>query len=285
MTTTTTSPAPPQSAGPATHSVPRRAAEASNTVSLRQTLSHTRTMAYRGLLKFKHNPEQFFDVVVQPVIFTLMFTYIFGGAISGAVDDYLPLVIPGILVQTVITASIVTGTQLREDMDKGVFDRFKSLPIARIAPLSGALSADVVRYTLATVITFIVGLIMGYRPGGSVLGVIAAGVLVIVCAWAISWIFAFMGVVMNKASTVQGVSMIVLFPLTFMSNAFVPVETMPGWLQGFVKINPVSHLVSAVRELANNGHVGMEVAWTLIAAAVVVLVMAPITVRAYMRKA
>ncbi|WP_182347249.1 ABC transporter permease [Tomitella gaofuii] len=285
MTTTTTSPAPSQSAGRATHSVPRRATEASNTVSLRQTLSHTRTMAYRGLLKFKHNPEQFFDVVVQPVIFTLMFTYIFGGAISGAVDDYLPLVIPGILVQTVITASIVTGTQLREDMDKGVFDRFKSLPIARIAPLSGALSADVVRYTLATVITFIVGLIMGYRPGGGVLGVIAAGVLVIVCAWAISWIFAFMGVVMNKASTVQGVSMIVLFPLTFMSNAFVPVETMPGWLQGFVKINPVSHLVSAVRELANNGHVGMEVAWTLIAAAVVVLVMAPITVRAYMRKA
>ncbi|GAA4806622.1 ABC transporter permease [Tomitella cavernea] len=285
MTATTTSTAPPRPTRPATQAVPRRAAEASNTVSLRQTLAHTRTMAYRGLLKFKHNPEQFFDVVVQPIIFTLMFTYIFGGAISGAVDDYLPLVIPGILVQTVITASIVTGTQLREDMDKGVFDRFKSLPIARIAPLSGALSADVVRYTLATVITFIVGLIMGYRPGGGVLGVVAAGVLVIVCAWAISWIFAFMGVVMNKASTVQGVSMIVLFPLTFMSNAFVPVETMPGWLQGFVKVNPVSHLVSAVRELANNGHVGMEVAWALIAAAVVVLVMAPITVRAYMRKA
>ncbi len=284
MTATTTTTAPPQPARPAAQPVPRRAVEASNTVSLRQTLAHTRTMAYRGLLKFKHNPEQFFDVVIQPVIFTLMFTYIFGGAVSGTVGDYLPVVIPGILVQTVITASIVTGTQLREDMDKGVFDRFKSLPIARIAPLSGALSADVVRYLLATVITVIVGLVMGYRPGGGVLGVLAAGVLVIVCAWAISWIFAFMGVLMNKASTVQGVSMLVLFPLTFMSNAFVPVETMPGWLQAFVKVNPVSHLVSAVRELANEGHLGVEVAWTLLAAAIVVLVMAPLTVRTYMRR-
>ncbi|QDQ96520.1 ABC transporter permease [Tomitella fengzijianii] len=288
MTTTTTTAAPARpdpDRSPHAVPTPRRVTATSHTVGLRQTLSHTRTMAYRGLLKIKHNPEQLFDVVVQPIIFTLMFTYIFGGAISGAVDDYLPVVIPGILVQTVIVTSIVTGTQLREDMDKGVFDRFKSLPIARISPLSGALLADVVRYGVATVITFIVGLIMGYRPGGGALGVIAAGVLVIVCAWAISWIFAFMGVVMNKASTVQGVSMIVLFPLTFMSNAFVPVETMPGWLQGFVKINPVSHLVSAVRELANNGHVGMEVVWTLAAAAVVVAVMAPITVRAYMRKA
>ncbi|NLU84147.1 ABC transporter permease [Rhodococcus sp. HNM0569] len=263
----------------------RATPQAAGRIGLDQAVRNTLTMARRGLLKIKHNPEQLFDVSIQPIIFTLMFTYIFGGAISGDVASYLPIIIPGILVQTVITTSIVTGTQLREDMDKGVFDRFKSLPIARIAPLSGALTADVVRYAIATTITLVMGLLMGYRPGGGVVGVVAAGLLVMVCAFAISWIFALMGVVMRKASTVQGVSMLVLFPLTFMSNAFVPADTMPGWMQAFVKINPVSHLVTAVRELANNGHAGMDLVWALVGAAVIVAIMAPVTVRAYMRKA
>ncbi|MFC4605105.1 ABC transporter permease [Rhodococcus kronopolitis] len=253
-------------------------------IGLRQSVSQSLTMAYRGLVKLKHNPEQLFDVVIQPVIFTVMFTYIFGGAISGDVASYLPIIIPGILVQTVITASVVTGTQLREDMDKGVFDRFKSLPISRISPLAGALLSDVVRYLIATTITFAMGMAMGYRPGGGVLGVVAAGLLVMVCAFAISWIFALMGVLMNKASSVQGISMLVLFPLTFMSNAFVPADTMPGWMQTFVSINPVSHLVTAVRELANDGHFGIHVVWALLGAAAIVAVMAPLTVRTYMRK-
>ncbi|MEN0135425.1 MAG: ABC transporter permease [Rhodococcus sp. (in: high G+C Gram-positive bacteria)] len=264
---------------------PQPIPEARNRISLEQSVANTLTMAYRGLLKIKHNPEQLFDVVVQPIIFTLMFTYIFGGAISGDVASYLPIIIPGILVQTVITTSIVTGTQLREDMDKGVFDRFKSLPIARIAPLSGALLADVVRYGIATTITFTVGIAMGYRPGGGVVGVLSAGALVVVCAFSISWIFALMGVLMSKASSVQGISMLILFPLTFMSNAFVPANTMPGWMQAFVNVNPVSHVVTAVRELVNDGHFGVHVVWSLLGAAVIVAVMAPLTVRTYMRKA
>ncbi|MDH6286745.1 ABC transporter permease [Rhodococcus sp. NM-2] len=268
-----------------THAGPRPIPEARNRISLEQSVANTLTMAYRGLLKIKHNPEQLFDVVVQPIIFTLMFTYIFGGAISGDVASYLPIIIPGILVQTVITTSIVTGTQLREDMDKGVFDRFKSLPIARIAPLSGALLADVVRYGIATTITFAVGIAMGYRPGGGVVGVVSAGALVIVCAFSISWIFALMGVLMSKASSVQGISMLILFPLTFMSNAFVPADTMPGWMQAFVNVNPVSHVVTAVRELVNDGHFGVHVVWSLLGAAVIVAIMAPLTVRTYMRKA
>lgn len=206
-------------------------------VGLRDTVAQSLTMGYRGLVKVKHNPEQLFDVVIQPVIFTLMFTYIFGGAIAGDVPSYLPIIIPGILVQTVITASVVTGTQLREDMDKGVFDRFKSLPIARISPLAGALVSDIVRYAIATTITFVMGYAMGFRPEGGIIGVVAAGLLVVVCAFSISWIFALMGVLMNKASAVQGISMLVLFPLTFMSNAFVPADTMPGWMQTFVSIN------------------------------------------------
>ncbi|MGP3533795.1 ABC transporter permease [Microbacterium sp. RD1] len=250
-----------------------------------QTLRNTLTMAWRGLLKIRRTPEQLIDVTVQPILFTLMFTYIFGGAIAGDVQSYLPIIIPGILVQTVITTSVVTGVQLREDMDKGVFDRFRSLPIARIAPLSGALLADTVRYAIATTLTFAMGIIMGLRPEGGPWGVVGAGLLVIASAWALSWIFAFFGVIARTASSVQGISLIILFPLTFLSNAFVPADTMPAWLQWFVDVNPVSHLVTAVRDLVNDGIVGPDVLITLIGAAVVVAVFAPLTVRAYMRKA
>jgi ABC-2 type transport system permease protein len=262
---------------------PTNTAAPVKTVSVADAITQSFTMGYRGLLKIRHNPEQLFDVVLQPIIFTLMFTYIFGGALAGSVHDYLPIIIPGILVQTVIVTSIVTGTQLREDMDKGVFDRFRSLPIARISPLAGALLADVVRYLIATVITFVVGIAMGWRPDA--LGVIGATLLVIVCSFAVSWIFAFMGTIMKKASAVQGISMLILFPLTFMSNAFVDPDTMPGWMQSFVEINPISHLVSAVRELTNNGHVGMHVVWSLVGAAIIILIMAPLTVKSYMRNA
>lgn len=256
-----------------------------HTAGLGQTFRNTLTMAWRGLLKIRRTPEQLIDVTVQPILFTLMFTYIFGGAIAGDVASYLPIIIPGILVQTVITTSVVTGVQLREDMDKGVFDRFRSLPIARIAPLSGALLADTVRYAIATTLTFTMGFIMGFRPEGGLGAVVVAGLLVIVCSWAISWIFAFFGVIARTASSVQGVSILILFPLTFLSNAFVPSNTMPSWLQWFVDINPVSHLVTAVRDLVNSGTLGSDAVVSLVGAAVIVAVFAPLTVRAYMRKA
>ncbi|WP_288453137.1 ABC transporter permease, partial [uncultured Microbacterium sp.] len=254
-----------------------------NHTSLRQTLANTFTMAYRGLVKIRRTPEQLFDVTFQPIIFTLMFAYIFGGAIAGDVQNYLPQLIPGILVQTVITTSVVTGTQLREDMDKGVFDRFRSLPIARIAPLSGALLADTLRYAIATTLVFVMGVIMGYRPGGGFGAVVVSGILVIVCSWAISWIFAFFGVIARTASSVQGISMLVLFPLTFLSNAYVPTSTLPDWLAWFANINPISHLVTAVRDLANTGTISGDLWVSLLGAAVIVAVFAPLTVRAYMR--
>lgn len=252
-------------------------------VTVRQTVTQSATMAGRGLLKIKHNPRHLFDVVVLPIVFTVMFSSIFGGAIAGDVTGYLPTLIPGVLVQVVLAASVTTGVQLREDMNKGVFDRFRSLPIARIAPLAGSLLADVLRYVVGTTITVIVGLIMGYRPGSAV-GVVCACLLVVVVAFALSWIFALMGVVMEKASTVQGVSMLVLMPLTFMSNALVPVATMPGWMQAFAEVNPVSHLVSAVRQMAD-GQFGMEIVWSLLGAGIVLMVVAPLTLRVYMRRA
>jgi len=250
-------------------------------VSPADTVSQTMTMAWRATKKMRRNPEQFFDVVFQPLLFTAMFAYIFGGAVSGSVQDYLPLLIPGILAQTTLTACIATGIQLREDMDKGVFDRFKSLPIARIAPLAGPMVADLLRYTIATVLTFATGIVMGYRPAGGVFGVVSATLLVIVTGWSLAWIFTFVGIIGRSAQSVQGISMMIMFPLTFLSNAFVPEDTLPSWLQKFVQINPVSHVVSAVRDLANTGTVTAEVGWALVACVAVVAVFAPLSVRAY----
>jgi ABC-2 type transport system permease protein len=269
----------------ATTIVPGAQRQLKNHTSLKQTISNSLTMGYRGLLKFRRTPEQFFDVVLQPILFTPMFTYIFGGAVSGGTKSYLPIIIPGILVQTIVTASVVTGVQLREDMEKGVFNRFRSLPIARIAPLAGALLADTVRYLIAATLTFAMGYILGYRPGAGIGGVVAGGLLVIFFAWCLSWIFAFFGMIARTASSVQGISLLVLFPLTFLSNAFVPVTTMPGWLQAFVKINPVSHLITAIRQLADHGTIGNDFWLSLFGALVIVAIFAPLTVRAYMRKA
>jgi len=252
--------------------------------TLRQTLSQTMSMAWRALKKMRRNPEQFFDVTIQPILFTAMFAYIFGGAISGDVKSYLPLMIPGILAQTVLTTCMATGVQLREDMDKGVFDRFKSLPIARIAPLAGPMVADLVRYTIAATLTFAMSiLVMGYRPGGGVLGVTGAIVLAIFTGWCLAWAFTFLGTIAKSAQAVQGFSMLILFPLTFLSNAYVPVDTLPGWLQAFVKVNPVSHLVSAARSLANDGAVTDQVGYTLLASLAVIAVFAPLSVRSYKR--
>ncbi|MDA0632132.1 ABC transporter permease [Nonomuraea sp. MCN248] len=260
-----------------------RVAAARRRVSVGETLDQTLSMAWRSVKKMLRNPEQFFDVALQPILFTAMFAYIFGGAIAGDVQSYLPLMIPGILAQTVLTTCMVTGTQLREDMEKGVFDRFKSLPIARIAPLAGPMVADLVRYTIAATLTFAVGALIGYRPGGGVPGVLAGIVLAVFTGWSLAWVFTWLGTIARSVQAVHGISLMILFPLTFLSNAFVPVDTLPGWLAAFVRVNPVSHLVTATRDLANDAVVSGEVAWTVLACLIVIGVFAPLSVRGYKR--
>ena len=251
--------------------------------TMADTVSQTMSMAWRATKKMRRNPEQFFDVSIQPLLFTAMFAYVFGGAISGDVKSYLPLMIPGIVAQTVLTTCMATGVQLREDMEKGVFDRFKSLPMSRIAPLAGPMVADLVRYLIAGGLTFLTGIVIGYRPQGGVLGVLAAVVLSVFTGWALAWIFTWIGTIASSARSVQGLSMLILFPLTFLSNAFVPVHTLPGWLETFVNINPVSHLVSATRDLANDAAVTGQVGWTLLAGVVVIAIFAPLSVLSYRR--
>jgi ABC-2 type transport system permease protein len=253
--------------------------------TIAQTIQQSLTMAYRGLLKVRYTPEQLVDVTVQPILFTLMFTYLFGGAISGNVKNYLPIIIPGILAQSILSGAITIGVQLREDMDKGVFNRFRSLPIARIAPLAGALLADTIRYALVTLLTFTMGYLMGYRPLAGIGGILFISVLVICFAWCVSWIFALAGVIGRSASSVQGLSMMILFPLTFLSNAFVPVNTLPSGLKWFVAYNPVSHLVTAIRELLNQNKIGTDFWLTIVGGLAILAVFIPLTVRAYMRRA
>src|SRR5215470_15273431 len=251
--------------------------------SLSETVSQTFSMAWRALKKMQRNPEQFFDVVIQPLLFTAMFTYIFGGAIAGNVKSYLPTIITGILAQTALTACMATGTQMREDMDKGVFDRFRSLPMSRIAPLAGPMAADVLRYAIAATLTILTGLVMGYRPAGGPLGVAAGWILVVFSGWSLSWIFAWLGTVVRSAQAVQGIGMMIMFPLTFLSNAFVPERTMPGWLQAFVKVNPVTLVINAIRDLMNDGALTANVGWAVLGCAAVVAIFAPLAVWSYGR--
>ena len=252
--------------------------------TLADTVSQTLVMAWRALKKMRRNPEQFSDVTIQPLLFTAMFAYVFGGAVSGNVAAYLPTMIPGILAMTALTASMATGVQLREDMDTGVFNRFASLPMSRVAPILGPMTADLLRYGIAACLTMATGIAMGYRPGGGVLGVAAAIGLVIITGWSLSWIFAWVGTIARSAQAVQDMSIMILFPLTFLSNAFVPVDTLPGWLAAFVKVNPVSHVVTAVRDLANDGVVSAQVVLSLVSCAILVAIFAPLAVRGVRRR-
>jgi ABC-2 type transport system permease protein len=252
--------------------------------SAADTYRQTMAMAWRALKKMLRNPEQSFDVIIQPLLFTAMFAYIFGGAISGDVQSYLPMIITGVLAQTSLTACMAAGTQLREDMDKGVFDRFRSLPIARIAPLAGPAVADLVRYATAATLTILTGLLMGYRPGGGVPGVVGGWLVVVAAGWSLSWIFTWLGTVLKSSQAVQGIGMMIMFPLTFLSDAFVPLASLPGWLEAFVKVNPVHLVINATRDLMNDGDLTVNVLWALLGCAAVVAVFMPLAVRSYSRK-
>ncbi|WP_152191682.1 ABC transporter permease [Georgenia satyanarayanai] len=259
----------------------REAVEVLDRPGRASAVSSTFTFAHRALLKIKHVPEQLFDVTLTPVIFTLMFTYLFGGAIAGDTRTYLQFLLPGIMVQTVLIVSVYTGFTLNTDITKGVFDRFRSLPIWRPAPIVGALLGDTVRYTIASCVTLVLGLLLGFRPQGGATGVVLALLLLLVFAFSLSWIFTILGLVMRSPNAVMGVSMLVLMPLTFASNIFVDPRTMPSALQTVVEVNPVSHLVTAVRGLMSGGATFSDVGWVLVASAVLTAVFAPITMRIY----
>ncbi|OLF04346.1 ABC transporter [Actinophytocola xinjiangensis] len=242
------------------------------------------TFGWRTMLKIKHVPEQMFDVTAFPIMMVLMFTYLFGGALAGSVTEYLQFLLPGIMVTSVIMITMYTGMGVNIDIEKGVFDRFRTLPVWRPAALVGALFGDVFRYVTAAVVILVVGLILGFRPDGGVLGVLLGIVLLVGFSFAFSWIWTMFGLLLRSEKSVMGVSMMVLFPLTFLSNVFVEPETMPAWLRVFTEVNPITHLVAAVRGLMAGSPDGGEIVWVLVAAGVIIAVFGTLTMRLYNRK-
>jgi ABC-2 type transport system permease protein len=261
--------------------------QASEALSLRprpepaSALSAVVTMAWRAMLKIKHVPFQLFDVTVTPIMFTLLFTYMFGGALAGSPRVYIQFLLPGILVQTIIFITVYTGVGVNSDIHKGLFDRFRSLPMWQPAPVLGALVGDLFRYSVASLLIIVLGVILGFRPGAGVVGVLLAFGLVLVFCFAISWIWIIFGMKVKTPESVMTTSFVFLMPLTFASNIFVGLETMPAWLQAIVRHNPVTHLTDASRGLMHGTPASADVLWVLIASAVIVSISAPIAMRMY----
>lgn len=247
-------------------------------------LSAVTTLAWRAMLKIKHVPFQLFDVTVMPIMFTLLFTYIFGGALAGTPRQYIQYLLPGVLVQTVVFITVYTGMGLNGDIHKGLFDRFRSLPMWQPSPLLGALAGDLFRYSVASALILVMGLILGFRPQGGVVGVLLAVALVLTFGFALSWLWIIVGMLVRTPESVMTTSFIFLMPLTFASNIFVDLSTMPGWLQAVVGRNPVTYLASASRGLMHGRAVWTDVAWVLVASAAIVLVASPIAMRMYRKE-
>jgi oleandomycin transport system permease protein len=261
-------------------------------------LRYAAVLAKRNLIKLTRTPEQFIDVTLQPIIFLVLFYYVLGGALGGSLGsggtrhDYLEYLLPGLLAQTIAMSSISIGQNMNADIEKGVFDRFRSLPIGRAIPLVGAVLAEFFRYLLVVVITIGFGYILGFRIETNFMSLLAAIGLSICFALSFAWISVWVGLKMRSAGSVQGVMMLLVLPLTFASSTFVAVKSMPGWLQAFVKVNPISHVVDAVRGLLLGSHANLAdgvttasaVGWTFVWIAGILVVFFPLAMRAYVRR-
>ncbi|WP_410812682.1 ABC transporter permease [Micromonospora sp. 067-2] len=247
-------------------------------------IRHSLALAKRSLIKTSRTPEALIDVTLQPVLFLIIFVYIFGGAVAGSTHDYLQFLLPGILGQTIATGAIAIGVNLNTDIAKGIFDRFRSLPIPRSAPLVGAVLGDVVRYVIVTVSTLAIGYLLGFRIDSDPLRAIAGCLLAVLFALCLSWLPVFVSMKVRTPGAVQGLMFALIMPLSFASNVFVSADTLPGWMQAFVNVNPMTHLVAAMRGLFLGTPVGSHVWWTLAWCAGFVAVFMPLALRAYRRK-
>lgn len=276
MTTTTTAPGVDQAAVRKAISTTQRPEPAS-------PLSAALTFGWRGMLKVKHVPEQLLDVTITPVMFVLMFTYLFGGAIAGSTGEYLDYILPGMLVMSVLFTTVYSGISLNTDLTKGVVDRFRSLPMWRAAPLLGSLLGDAVRYLIAGTVIVVLGVALGYRPDAGLPGVLAALALVVVFSFALSWVFCVLGLLLRSPNAVMNAGFMGIFPLTFLSNVFVDPGTLPSVLKAFVDVNPISLLATASRGLMDGSARGTDIGVVLLVAVGLTAVFAPLTVRLYRR--
>jgi ABC-2 type transport system permease protein len=247
-------------------------------------LSNALVFGWRAVLKFKHLPEQLFDLVMTPIMFTLLFTFVFGGALAGTPRDYLQVFLPGILVQTVCFNAAYSGMGLSTDLGKGLFDRFRSLPIWSLSPFAGLVVGDVLRHLIAGGIILVIGLILGYRPEAGILGVIGAFAMLLTIGFGVGWIFIVLGLLIRTPMTVMTIGFTFMFPLIFASNIMVDPKTMPGWLRAFVDVNPVSLMTTALRGFMNGTITWEQIGVALIAPTVLTVLLVPLTVWIYRRQ-
>nr|WP_210526988.1 ABC transporter permease [Rubellimicrobium arenae] len=247
-------------------------------------LSNALVFGWRAVLKFRHVPEQLFDLVMTPIMFTLLFTFVFGGALAGSPGEYLQFFLPGILVQTVIFNSVYSGVGLCTDLQKGLFDRFRSLPIWSLAPFAGLMVGDLLRHGIAGGIILAIGLLLGYRPEAGLPGVLGAFLLLFAVGFGVGWVFLVIGLLVRTPMTVMTFGFTFIFPLVFASNIMVDPGTMPGWLEAFVRANPVSHVTTALRGLLSGTATAGQVGLALIAPAVLTLLLAPVVLALYRKK-
>ncbi len=248
-------------------------------------LSNALVFGWRAMLKFKHVPEQLFDLVMTPLMFTLLFTFVFGGALAGSPGDYLQFFLPGILVQTVVFNSVYSGMGLSTDLSKGLFERFRSLPIWPLSPFAGLMVGDVLRHVIAGLIILGIGLVLGYRPDAGIVGVAASFVLLIAVGFGMGWVFIVLGLLIRTPMTVMTIGFTFMFPLVFASNIMVKPETMPGWLEAIVVRNPVSHMTTALRGLMDGTATGGQIMLALAAPAVLTVTLSPVVLWLYRKKA
>jgi ABC-2 type transport system permease protein len=280
MTTATTQASPSTGVDPA---AVRTAIASTERPPPASPLSAALVFGWRGMLKVKHVPEQLLDVTITPVMFVLMFTYLFGGAIAGSTAEYLDYILPGMLVMSVLFTTVYSGVALNTDRTKGVIDRFRSLPVWRAAPLLGSLLGDAVRYVVAGVVIIGLGVVLGYRPDAGLVGAVSALALVVAFSFGLSWVFSTVGLLLRSPSAVLNGGFMAIFPLTFLSNVFVDPATLPSGLRSFVDVNPISLLATASRGLMDGTAVAGEVWVVLAVAAGLTAVFAPLTTLLYRR--
>ncbi|MFW6692906.1 ABC transporter permease [Streptomyces sp. MAR4 CNX-425] len=246
---------------------------------------HSAALAGRSLIKTARTPEQLIDVTLQPILFVIMFLYLLGGAVTGSTQEYLQTLLPALIVMNTVFASVQTGINLNDDIKKGVFDRFRSMPIARSAPLIGSVLGDLIRFVILMTVQLGFGYAVGFRIETDPLSALAACLLVMVFAFCLTWVFVLIGMLVREPGAVQGIGFMAMFPLTFGTNVLVPTDTLPGWLQAWVDANPVTAVMGAARGLMTGGAVAGPVLETVLWSAGVLAVFFPLAVRAYRRRA
>ncbi|MFI8965107.1 ABC transporter permease [Streptomyces sp. NPDC053493] len=285
MSTTTL----PQSSVDAPGSGPARrpaAGGADGRIGLRANLRHIGALARRNALQIKQDPESMFDAVLMPIIFILLFVYVFGGAVAGKGNqqEYVNYLVPGLMAMMGMNIAMAVGTGINDDFKKGVMDRFRTMPIARSSVLIAKIVVEVGRMLIATAILLGMGFLLGLEIHTSVLDLFAAVGLSMVFGASLMWIFILLGLTLKTAQAVQGMAMLVLMPLQFGSSIFAKPTTMPGWLQSFTDYNPLSNLADAARALINGGPVAHSVWMTLAWAVGITVVTAPLAVAKFRNK-